>query len=309
MKKIDYTNWNFWMEYGNNHKKDITERKISQRQLVYNLYYEHMGRCLSADYPRTFTEIINYMKMDPYIIWNYPKYIDKYKVRKYVERKIGKKYLIPLLLCKKNITVSDLNALPDAFVLKTNNGSGTNHIVLNKNEEDLNEVCKYMNYLTHLEFGYLHGEYAYNRIKPLIVGEQLILDSNGNIPDDLKCFCFRDDKGVRRKILYIERVIGDERNRIFLDENWNILDINCNFDRLSIEVKRPDNYQEILQVIDKLSEDFPFVRVDLYTVDDKIYFGELTFTPTAGYMQFTDDKTDLEWGSYIDYKIHKSIWG
>ena len=139
-------------------------------------------------------------------------------------------------------------------------------------------------------------------IKPRIIAEKLMLDEDGQIPDDLKCFCFRDSNKVRRKILYIERVIGDERFRIYLNENWEVLDLKSNLGLLSIEVNRPKNYKEILCVIDKLSEDFPFVRVDLYTLKDRVYFGELTFTPTAGYMNFDDEKIDSEWGSFIDYK-------
>lgn len=302
MTKIDYQNWNYWMEYGKTHKDAIQNRKYSERDLVYQLYQEHMGKELPDD-PHTFTEIINHMKLDPYISRKYCKYIDKYLVRKYVKKKVGEKYLIPLMFCKKRIDVADLAKLPDSFVLKTNNGSGTNHIVIDKKLENLEVVCDYMNYLTTLEFAYLHGEWAYRRIKPRIIAEKLIKDDSGNIPDDLKCFCFKDKNGVRRKVLYIERVIGDERYRVFLNENWEVQDINCNFDKLNISVERPDNYKEVLWIIDRLSEDFPFVRVDLYLVGKNIYFGELTFTPTAGYMQLSDE-TNLLWGTYIGYKKH-----
>lgn len=303
MTKMDYQNWDYWMAYAKAHKDEIVNGTNTEQGLVLQLYQEHMGKCL-PDNPSTFTEILNHMKMDPFIIRKYYKYIDKYLVRKYVKKKVGKKYLIPLLLCKKSINVEDLKKLPDSFVIKANNGSGTNHIVLDKSKENLEEVCNYMNYLKTLEYSYLHGEWPYRKIKPKIIVEELLVDENGRIPDDLKCFCFTDKNKVRRKILYIERVIGDERYRIFLDENWEILDIDCNFEKLDIDVKRPDNYKEVLWVIDQLSDGFPFVRVDLYTVDNKIYFGELTFIPTAGYMQLSDE-IDLLWGSYIDYRKHK----
>ncbi len=159
---------------------------------------------------------------------------------------------------------------------------------MDKDTEDLSVICDYMNFLAKIEYGYIHGEYLYNRIKPEILAEQLLIDSDGNIPDDLKCLCFKDKNQVRRKILYIERVIGDKRFRIFLDADWNVLNISCNYEMLNIPVTRPSNYKEILYVIDKLSEDFPFVRVDLLIFNNKIYFGELTFIPVAGYMKFSD---------------------
>ena len=86
------------------------------------------------------------------------------------------------------------------------------------------------------------------------------------------------------------------------DENWEPININSSFAKLDIKLKKPKNYKEILHVIDKLSEDFNFVRVDLFILGSKLYFGELTFTPTAGYLKFEDDKTDLLWGSYIGNK-------
>ena len=87
------------------------------------------------------------------------------------------------------------------------------------------------------------------------------------------------------------------------DENWQPVKYNnSNFSKLNIKLKKPKNAKEILNVIDKLSEDFSFVRVDLFLLDDKIYFGELTFVPTAGYMRFDDPKIDKLWGSWIgDY--------
>ena len=136
------------------------------------------------------------------------------------------------------------------------------------------------------------------------MAEKLLLDAKVNIPDDLKCFCFIDNKGIKRKFLYLERVVGDDRKRLIFDENWKPIDIGVTgFERLNIRLKKPKNSKKILQIIDKLSSQFNFVRVDLYLLKDKIYFGELTFTPTAGYMKFEDNKTDLLWGEYIGNQL------
>lgn len=274
----------------------------NKRKFIEDKYFERMGKKIDLDNPMTFTEKLNYYKINKDIMKNYWRYVDKYEVRKYVENKIGKSYLIPQYKYVRKLKVKDLENLPDSFVIKTTSGSGTNYIVEDKKKENLKEICDYINWLSTIKYGYIWGEFLYNNVKRGIVIEKMLTDKDGNIPDDLKCFCFKDDKGVRRKILYVERVIGDERYRIMFDEKWNIVNYGCSFGKLDIKLEKPSNYKEILKVIDKLSEDFNFVRVDLFVLDKKIYFGELTFIPTAGYLSFDDEKNDKLWGSWISLK-------
>lgn len=300
MKKMDVENWkNIMASIKYNRRKIIFHPFYNKKKFVEELYEIKMQKKLDLKHPKTFTEKLNAFKLDRKMIKSYSKYIDKNEVRKYVADKIGTKYLIPQYFYKKKIEVKDLEQLPRQFVLKTTNGSGTNYIVLDKEKEDLTKVCKYLNWLSKIKYGYIWGEFFYNKIKPGIVAEELLLDEDGNIPDDLKCFCFKDEKGIRRKILYIERVIGDERARVMFNDKWEVIDYGCNFEKLNISLKRPQNYKKILSIIDTLSQDFNFVRVDLFLVKNKIYFGELTFIPTAGYLKFDRDDVDLEWGSYI----------
>ena len=141
------------------------------------------------------------------------------------------------------------------------------------------------------------GLYEYGKSR--IIAEELLTDDKGNIPDDFKCFCFQDNEGNKKKVLYVERVIGNERARILFDENWNQIQLESNFELLEEKIPRPKNLKKILSIIDILSEDFNFVRVDLFLLNNKIYFGELTFIPTAGYLQFKNEEDNLRWGSYI----------
>lgn len=299
MKKMDMEKWNFYKELIRKNKLKFINPFYTKKRFVKDLYYKNMNKILNLENPVTFTEKLNKIKCDSKKMKEYSIYAAKDTSRDYVKEKIGKKYLIEQYFSKEKINVDDLEKLPNSFVLKCNNGSGTNYIVLNKKEENLQEICDYMNSLVKIEYGYIHGEFLYNYIKPRIVAEKLIIDKNNEIPDDLKCFCFQDNDGNKRKILYIERVIDDERYRIMFDENWRILDYGGSFEKLDIKIKKPKNYKEILHVIDKLSEDFNFVRVDLYVIGNNIYFGELTFIPTAGYLKFDDNKTDKIWGEYI----------
>lgn len=284
-----------------NRLKLLIKPKFNKQKFIAIGYYNSLGKNPNLDNPKTFTEKLNAIKLDDKLNKKLSQYVDKHKVRKYVSRKIGSKYLIPEYLYTKKLKLSDFDALPKGFVIKTTNGSGTNLIVKNKQKENLPEIISYINWLTKLRYGYVWGEFFYNYIKPGIVVEKLLLDKKNNIPDDLKCFCFKDNQGIRRKVLYFERVIGDERSRIMFDENWKPIKYkNSNFSKLNIKLKKPQNAQEILNVIDKLSEDFSFVRVDLFLLGNKIYFGELTFVPTAGYMKFDDPEIDRLWGSWIE---------
>lgn len=286
-------------------KKNKWRIIFNKRKFIEENYQAIMGEKLNLKEDKSFTAKLNANKINRKKINKYSFYADKAKVRKYIKETIGEEHLISQYFCKKHVTKEDLEKLPNSFVLKTNNASSSNYIVKDKTKEDLNRLCEYMNRLVKIKFGYVHGELLYNKIKPRIIAEKLMLDSDNNIPDDLKCFCFIDDKNVKRKILYIERVIGDDRKRTMFDEDWNKIDLGCSsFENLNIKIRKPKNFKKIMSIIDKLSSKFNFVRVDLYLLKDKIYFGELTFIPTAGYMKFDDKKTDELLGSYIGNNLN-----
>lgn len=299
MSKFHTKDWQNIFALVEANQKKLSNPFYTKRKFVIDRYVEQFNKIPNLNRPQTFSEKQNALKLDRSAIKKYGQYADKHYVRDYIAQKIGKKYLIPELLYAKKIATKDLESLPNQFVVKTTNGSGTNYIVTDKKSENLQKIADYMNWLSELKYGYLWGEFFYNKIKPGIIVEKLLLDKAGNIPDDLKCYCFKDKDGKRRKILYIERVVGDERHRIMFDEDWKPVDYASNFAKLDIKIKKPKNHQEIIRVIDKLSEDFNFVRVDLFILDNKIYFGELTFVPTAGYMKFTDPNIDSIWGSWI----------
>ncbi len=299
MTKMHTEDWERFFAQCKKNRRKLLNPFFSKKDFVILKYQEVMGQKPGLNDPKTFNEKLNAIKINDRLCNELWRYADKAEVRKYVAEKIGKEYLIPQYLCVEKITENDWDNLPNQFVLKTTNGSGTNYIVRNKDEENKKAVINYINWLTRLKYGYLWGEFHYNKIKPKVVAEKLLLDKKGEIPDDLKCYCFKDDNGVRRKVLYIERVVGDERKRLMFDEDWKVVDYGSSFGELDIKLEKPRNYKEILGVIDKLSGDFNFVRVDLFILGKKIYFGELTFVPTAGYMRLKDKKTARMWGDWI----------
>ncbi len=282
-----------------NKRKIIFHPLYNRKKFVKQIYEMQMKKELDYNNLRSFNEKLNGYKVNTKFMKSIRKLVNKHEVRDYISKKIGKKYLIEEYFCKDKITVEDLKKLPDSFVLKTTLGSGTNLIVKDKNKEDLEKICEYMNMLTKIEYGYIWGEFAYNYTKNKIIAEEYLSDKKGSIPDDLKCFCFQDNDGVKRKILYVERVVDGKRYRKLFDENWKEVKVETNFLLLEDNLPKPKNLKEILKIIDKLSSDFNFVRVDLFTIGERIYFGELTFIPTAGYLVFKNEEDNLLWGSYI----------
>lgn len=223
---------------------------------------------------------------------------DKDKVRDYVKSKIGEKYLIPQYFCKSKVTKGDIKKLPNSFILKTSNGSGTNILIKDKEKESIRDIVKLINFYTKIQYGYIWGEFHYNKIPITIVAEKLILDKNGNIPDDLKVHCFDDGK-KKRKIIECHYKIDGKNYKNMYDENWKNLNYVFGFKSDGRKIKKPENIKEILNICDKLSEDTNYVRVDLYNVNGKIYFGELTFIPGAGYSHFNPESANELWGSYM----------
>ena len=306
MTKMSLESWKNYLNVTKyNRKKILFHPRYSKKKFVENIYEMNMGKKLDLKNLQTFDEKLNGYKVNKKLMKRLSKYADKYLVRKYVKEKIGSKYLIENYFCKDSITEEDLEKLPNSFVLKTTLGSGTNFIVKDKEKADLKKICDYMNFLTKIKYGYIHGEFMYNYGKNRIVAEKLLTDEKGNIPDDLKAFCFQDNDGNKKKILYVERVIGDERARIMFNEKWQPVNYDSNFEKLEEKIPRPKNLNKIIQIMDKLSEDFNFVRVDLFLLNNKIYFGELTFIPTAGFLKFKKEEDNLEWGSYMGDNLMK----
>lgn len=241
-------------------------------------FKEVHGYELNEHDPKTFHDKIFYRKR----YGNFEelaKYSDKYKVRTYVERKIGSEYLIPLLGIYDYLTLDDLKELPNKFVVKTTHGSGKKHIeiVQDKLQHDLSSLVKKMNYALTLDFGYDRRELWYTKIQKKIIIEAF-LESEEDVPDDYKCHCFNNN-GL---FISVDRGRFKEHKRSVFDENWHLTNISLNSFLPVGVIKKPKNFELMKELARNLSEDFDYIRVDLYNVDGKIYFGELTLSPANG---------------------------
>jgi hypothetical protein len=255
-----------------------------------------VGRFPNVEHPLTFNEKILHRCLHPDPCFAH--FADKLLVRDYVTRTIGDAYLIPLLATPEPFTRADFDALPRSFVMKVNHASNFVKIVRDKSETTFEELHALAAHWLSTNFYRIARERHYKGIRPRLFFEQLLLDEHGDVPADIKVHCFTERTG--KKNAYIMRVSDRFTARPcgdFFDEQWNLLHIAvAGFFTSPTPAPRPDNLAQILATAKALAADFDYVRVDLYALGDRIYFGELTFTPGAGVDRLYPDKVDYDWG-------------
>lgn len=249
--------------------------------------------------PETFNQKIQFRKLYD----NNPLYsicADKYRVREYVKEKIGEEYLIPLYLVTDKLTEEQWDKLPNSFVAKANHNSGPVQIVKDKSKVDKKKIIKELNNQLEIDYGIISMEKFYSDIPRKIIVEKY-LEHGGDTLQDYKYHSFKNQSNktfieniTKRKFEYLESN--------FYTTEWKKLDfsIGTNIDKL--ERKRVKNIDLMNELAEKLSRDFDYVRVDLYNINGKIYFGELTFCGDSGFGRFTDESWDYKFGSYWEQK-------
>ncbi|KIG07608.1 ATP-grasp fold amidoligase family protein [Caballeronia concitans] len=264
------------------------------------VHRRRIGRFPNLRRPLTFNEQILRRCLHPD-----PRYVDlsdKLAVRDYIARKIGPQYLIPLLAAPSVFTKTVFDELPKAFVMKANHGSGFVKVVRDKSTTSFEELSQLAQEWLTTDFYRIARERHYRAIKPRIFFEELLLDDTGTVPPDLKFHVFNEKSG--KQTIYI-LVISDRFGAIphgdTFDANWNVQNIRFGHYKPSeTPVPRPENLDALLETAGALARDFEYVRVDLYSLRDKIYFGELTFTPGAGVLRMQPDSVDYEWGRMLE---------
>lgn len=264
---------------------------ISDEKHAKLLYWCMFGQIPDLDTPKTFNEYLCAEKIKDKKL-DYWKYTDKYEVRKYVKEVIGEKYLNEVLGIYNSFDEIDFDSLPDAFALKGTHGSSYNIIVRDKSKLDKTAAGKKFKKWLGENFYYKDREKNYKLIKPRIMADKFLSPKDGII-EEFKLFCFN---GKVRMISYNKGEGHDRRTNLF-DENWNKLNVRYGYSGFDIE-KMPENKDELISLAERLAEPFEFVRVDLYNIDGKIYFSELTFHPGGGLVPFTPKEFDAELGKY-----------
>lgn len=266
---------------------------ISDKEMVKIQYFIKLKRRLDLRKPQRYTEKIQWYKLfykNDYM----PICVDKYRVRGYLQSKGLESILVDLYAVVDNVDEIDFNKLPPKFIIKANNGSGTNIICKDKASFDCQVVKRRFSSFSEQISSNPGREWAYGQVKPKIIVEQLLEDPNS--PDDsvndYKFLCFNGKPEYI--VLDVDRFTDHKRN--IYDVKWNDLHIASDCQCTDEAYPKPDNLDEMLRIAEILCEGFPAVRVDLYSVNGRVFFGELTFFPWSGYVQFEPDAFDFEMG-------------
>lgn len=261
-------------------------------------YWIKLGRICNFSNPKRWTEKLQLYK----IKYRNPimsNCVDKYEVRRFVERRGCGRNLVKLYGLWSNPNKIDFDKLPNQFVLKTTNGGGGLDVVLVRDKTSLNQKETIDFLASKMNKGVNSGrEWAYTGIKKSrIICEELLVNSENQEAgiDDFKILCFSGEP----KFIWVDNGRFTEHRRNFFNTDWQRVNVTSDTPQFDTEYPKPRNFDEMMEVARKLSEGFPFVRVDLYNIDGKIYFGELTFYPWAGYIQFTPDSFDFELGALM----------
>ena len=266
----------------------------SEKETIRWRFKHNFGRELDVENPQTLNEKINWLKLNdrgPL----HTKCADKFSVRDYIASKIGTKYLIPLLYHTENPKELIPENLPEIpFIIKTNHDSGGVFIVRDKSKLDYKKAQ--LDFKRYLNNNYYQEskEWQYKDIEPRILVEKLLLDQEGKIPFDYKMHCFNGKLNFTQ--VDLDRQENHTRN--LYDEKWNFIPCQWKY-KNGRQIERPSNYDEMKRLAEEIAKDFIYVRVDFYSVQDQIFFGELTFHPESGLSRFDPPKYDLIFGKQL----------
>ncbi|MFP7483460.1 ATP-grasp fold amidoligase family protein [Priestia filamentosa] len=261
-------------------------------------YKVKMGRKLNLKGPKRWTEQIQWYKVH-YRTPLMTQCADKYEVRKYVKSKGLEHILNKLYATYDSADEVDLGSLPSKFVMKTTNGSGTNILCTDKSLLDIDDIKSSLKEWLKRNNYSAGREWSYKNIVPKIIVEEYLEDESDSFDgiSDYKFLCFN---GEAKYIIFdVDRHTNHKRN--IYDTNWNFINVSTDHSNFGDSVDKPAGLEEMLKIANILSKDFPFVRVDLYWVNGKVYFGELTFYPWTGYVQFEPDNFDYTLGENFTF--------
>ena len=260
-------------------------------------YYSVFGKKLNLKNPQTFNEKLQWLKLydrKP----EYTTMVDKVEAKIWVAERIGEEYVIPTLGVWDRAEDIDFDSLPDQFVLKTNHDSGGIIICKDKSNLDKEAARKKLNSSLKRNFYEFGREWPYKSVQPKVLAERILLSDSedGDIPD-YKFMCFNGK--VECCFIVTERHSDTGIKVTFLDKDWNRMPFTRHYPAADRVLARPVNYDVMVNLAERLSAGTKFLRVDFYEVNNKIYFGELTFFPGCGYEEFSPEEWDYRLGNLI----------
>lgn len=254
------------------------------------------------DKPVTFNEKIQWLKLHDRKP-EYIKMVDKYDVREYIEGLFGEDMLIPCYGVYNSWDEIDFDKLPEEFVLKCTHDSGSVEICTDKASWNKDEAKARINAALKRNYYKAYREWPYKSVKPRIIIEKYMVDESGNDLKDYKIMCFNG----KAKVIEVHEnrfTEGEVHTQTFYTEKWEKLDISQPGMEPAEGIRpRPDKMDEMIAMSEKIAKDMYHVRVDWYIIQDKIYFGEITFYDGSGLEAFSTAENDLYLGNLIELNL------
>ena len=267
---------------------------MSDKAFLKLAFRMNTGKKLNLKNPQTFNEKLQWLKLydrKP----EYTRMVDKYEAKKYVAERIGEEYIIPTLGVWDQFEDIDFDALPDQFVLKCTHDSGGLVICRDKSKLDKEAAKGRIDRCLKRNYYYLGREWPYKDVKPRIIAEQYIEDTEDDALTDYKYFCFN---GIP-KVMYISKDHGKNPRTDFFDMDFNHLPIRGRDPNADICPTKPNNFCEMKEIAAQLSKGIPHLRVDFYSIKGKVYVGELTFAHMSGMTEIKPAEWNHKLGEWI----------
>ena len=270
---------------------------LSDRTLIKLKWKLCMDYPLNLDNPKTFNEKLQWLKLhDRKPI--YTTMVDKFEAKKYVADIIGEEYIIPTIAVYDRVEDIDFDKLPDQFVMKCTHDSGGLVICKDKSKLDKDGALKTLNHFLHRRYYYQNREWPYKNVKPRIIVEKYMEDEKTKELRDYKFMCYNGD--CKNLFVCTGREINDLRVDFF-DKEWHHLPFYRKYKNADFPIVQPDNLDEMISLSNRLAKEInsPFVRIDFYSINKKVYFGEITFYPGSGVERFYPQEWDNKYGELI----------
>lgn len=266
-------------------------------------YFACFGKKMNWKNPITYNEKQQWLKLYDRRT-EYTIMADKYLVKDYVANIIGREYIIPTIGVWDRPEDIDWNKLPDQFAMKCNHNSGTGMIICkDKSKLDIKKAIDGLRRGLKQDYSLPNREWPYRNIPRKIIAEKFMVDEKYGELRDYKFFCF--DGNVEFLFIATDRSKGDNAVCFdFFDKNFNHLPVKHGHPNARRLPEKPMLFEEMKSIASKLSKGIPSVRVDLYEINGRIYFGEMTFTHWGGFMPFDPPEWDEKFGKYIKLPNH-----
>lgn len=253
------------------------------------------GRKLDLENPKTFCDKQNWLKLNCQNA-NYTKLVDKIAVREYVTNILGEDIFFPILGIWDSIRDIKFDSLPEKFVLKCNHDSGSVKIIEDKSKINIDELDEFYKGRMKINPFYTGREYPYKEVKPRIFAEKYMIPDGVEDINDYKFFCFNG----RPEIMFVATDRNSDVKFDFFDMEFNHLDIVNIHPQSGKSIEKPVSFDRMKEIAAMLSKGMKFVRIDLYEIEGKVYFGEFTFFHGGGFWPMCPIEWEQKLGDLIE---------